>query len=377
MILMFLMIIGCQKQPTQQNSDKFIEILKPNRGEVYRVGDTLEISWNAGGTNLFTIYISYNSGINYTEIANNYYSAEFRFKFKPEQSSDSCIIRIEDAENPNLFDVSDSLFSIRAARSVEILYPNGGEIYIVGDSLALSWKAVEVDTFNIYMSYDGGVSYSEIIKNYNSEDFRFKYKLLQYSNKCIIKIEDASDKNIFDISNAYFSIAVEFFPLDNIRSWTYRYTEYLTIAMWSVFRISGTKNWEYISTAQNLDSTIYLFKEVFNYQRIDNPWQPYADTTYHIETAYFSIIDYKTSLDSIRFIPPFYASIQSYYIQYNLPLNRYYLTASDTIKLNYCCPSYKFTLEKGVGIKYLSLYGVEGGHSSNYKIWELINYQLK
>jgi hypothetical protein len=471
-ILVFLMIIGCQKQPTQHDSDKFIKILKPNGGEVHSVGDTLEISWNADGINLFTIHISYNSGINYTEIASNYYSeeyrfkfkpdhssdsciikiedtnnpnifdvsdslfsikpvkfiqilkpnggekfnlvdslevtwnagavnsiniymsyngginyneiannyhsGEYRFKFKPERSSDSCIIRIEDAENPNLFDVSDSLFSIRTARSIEILKPNGGEIYIVDDSLELSWKAVGINSFNIYMSYNGGINYSEIIHNYYSEEFRFKFKPQQYSDKCIVKIEDAGDNNIFDISNAYFSIGVEFFPLDNIRSWTYRYSEHLTIAMRSVFHISGTKNWEYISKTQNLDSTLYLFKEVFNYQRIDNPYYPPSiDTTYHIDTTYFSIIDYKTSQDSIKFVPPFYTSIQSYYIQYNLPLHRYYVTTSDTIHSEVCCPSYVITLEKGVGIKYLDLYGVEGGHSSNSKTWELINYQLK
>jgi hypothetical protein len=168
----------------------------------------------------------------------------------------------------------------------------------------------------------------------------------------------------------------EFFPLDNIRSWTYQYSEVLDIA-WATFTwIDGTKNWEYISKAEDFDSIKYFYKEVFNYRRIYQPfWGQPLDTTFHVDTNYFSIIDYKTSQDSIRFIPPFYVSIGDYYIQYNLPLHRYYVTASDSIHLDYYI--YTFTLEKDVGIKYLHLFGAEGGHSDQIKTWELINYELR
>jgi len=99
---------------------------------------------------------------------------------------------------------------------ISIVLPNGGEYLKVGADYDIVWDAADYEpayTLGIAYSTNGGGSYETIAKKTkNTGRYTWTIPDLPSSeteptyDKCVIKIHDALDEGVYDISNSHFSI---------------------------------------------------------------------------------------------------------------------------------------------------------------------------
>ena len=86
--------------------------------------------------------------------------------------------------------------------------PNGGETWLLDENHDITWNYMAgITNVKIEYSLDNGANWSPVI---NSTPCDGTYNWLipnKNSNQCLIKISDADDAAIFDISDAVFTIA--------------------------------------------------------------------------------------------------------------------------------------------------------------------------
>jgi len=94
------------------------------------------------------------------------------------------------------------------AKILEVTAPNGGETWLEGENHDITWNYMAgITNVKIEYSVDNGANWSSVI---NSTPCDGTYSWLipnENSNQCLIKISDADDSAIFDISDDVFTIA--------------------------------------------------------------------------------------------------------------------------------------------------------------------------
>ncbi|MFQ6002909.1 MAG: dockerin type I repeat-containing protein [Candidatus Zixiibacteriota bacterium] len=140
----------------------WIEVISPNGGEGWCVGDTEDITWlsenfsedvkieystnGGGGWNLITPSTE-NDGIYSWTVENT--------------PSESCLVRLSDPSDENIYDESDGYFTI-VEKSLAVTFPDGGETLIADSTYQITWSWSCVDSVTIEYSTDGGLSFTTV-----------------------------------------------------------------------------------------------------------------------------------------------------------------------------------------------------------------------
>lgn len=91
--------------------------------------------------------------------------------------------------------------------TVSVLSPNGGELIIAGDSVAISWRYTTIPLLKIEYSTSNGASWTTISNSVPSASQSINWKVPDVvSTNMIIRISDASDNTIHDESDQSFSV---------------------------------------------------------------------------------------------------------------------------------------------------------------------------
>jgi beta-glucanase (GH16 family) len=96
--------------------------------------------------------------------------------------------------------------------SIELESPNGGEILNAGTIHDIYWTSFGVDTVDIMLSLDGGISWEDIITKTSSE-FDFYRWLIpdSYSDNCLLRVQYHTYAPVNDVSSSAFTIT---YPLN-------------------------------------------------------------------------------------------------------------------------------------------------------------------
>jgi len=185
-----------------------IQVTAPNGDETWAVGGTKEITWTAvnGITNV-NIDFSTTSGTTWQPVASNLPSSGSYSWLIPNAVSNSCRVRVSDASNALIKDVSDVNFAI-VAPEFRIISPNGNENWYVGTTRTISWNDNQgiISQVKIELSTDGGTTWEIIHTNANNNG-SYRWTIPNSpSDFCRIRISDAADGDPVDISDAHFSI---------------------------------------------------------------------------------------------------------------------------------------------------------------------------
>jgi len=171
----------------------------------------ININWNIVGTSkYFNIDYSQDSGSSWTRIVSNYYSPSGSYQWQiPNTPTTNGRIKITDAGNGDILDISDADFTIEAADPFVILYePNGGESFFPGASTTIEWASAFFNE-NIRLDYsiDGGSNWLNIIASTNTVSNSFNWTVpgtpstqvkVRISNPSELTQQDQSD-NLFTI----------------------------------------------------------------------------------------------------------------------------------------------------------------------------------
>jgi len=81
---------------------------------------------------------------------------------------------------------------------IDIIEPNGGEIYYRGADSLIKWQAnYPDDKLLIEFSSDNGNKWQEVVKQYSGYSYKYKYPFIT-SNECLIRITKLSDSSAYE-----------------------------------------------------------------------------------------------------------------------------------------------------------------------------------
>ncbi|MDP3148876.1 MAG: carbohydrate binding domain-containing protein [Ignavibacteria bacterium] len=187
---------------------KTIQLTSPNGGESWNVGSTQPITWSAQGITSVKIEYSINNGTSWNTVAT---SSGTSYSWSiPDAVSAQCLVRVSDASDATLKDISDGVFSIVKIASVTVLSPNGGEKLVVGTTAKILWNSTNISNVKIEVKLDLDYYYipiATVSASTGSYDWLIstEYFSMLHGN-CLIRISDATNADINDVSDGYFSL---------------------------------------------------------------------------------------------------------------------------------------------------------------------------
>ncbi len=119
-----------------------------------------------------------------------------------------------DLSQSGIFQTSSGLTAISLdyrPGSINVIAPNGGEVIAQGGQREITWSAQDYEAnypMNIYFSADGNKNYTAIVENIpNSGEYLWSVVATE-TQQGIIKVVDAFDPAVFDISDKSFKVAI-------------------------------------------------------------------------------------------------------------------------------------------------------------------------
>ncbi|RLI07232.1 hypothetical protein DRO24_03440, partial [Candidatus Bathyarchaeota archaeon] len=191
-----------------------IKVTSPTSGtEVWRVGETHDITWEINGTiDYVKIEYSTDGGSTYPVdnlIVDSTPASDLTYPWTiPDNISDNVVVKISNVDDPSMYDESDNPFKIKG--KIVVTEPNGGETYTVGSSQVIKWqKYGTLGDVNIKYSTDGGTTFPNTIATVLASDLNYTWSPIpdDITDTARIKIELVDDPaGVFDTSDADFYI---------------------------------------------------------------------------------------------------------------------------------------------------------------------------
>lgn len=241
-----------------------ITLYYPNFNQSFAIGSSEEITWYAPGVDFIDIEYSTNGGASFTTIATNIDATLTTYTWNPipNTPSTTCKVRLKQSSNPGINDISDYDFTIQSA-GVTLDNPNGGEIFTINTGEYIDWTPVGVAEVNLEYSIDGGNNWIAIANNLTGTWYWWNSIPNTPSANCLVRINDANNPNISDVSDAPFTISGGTITLNNPYGGNVLATGSVFQAWWSSPGINDVKieysydsmlTWNTIATNYTLNS---------------------------------------------------------------------------------------------------------------------------
>ena len=200
-------------------------ITSPNGGEVWSEQSEQEITWSSGRepNGDVQIYYSINAGSSWQNIggsSSSYTGNNGNYNWiipNLTLGSDSCLLRVQNYEDENIYDTSDEYLSLVADSTYfQLSSPNGGEVWAeqteheitwtsggeIGNRVGLAYSIDAGENWDYvdpsHWSFNNSGSYNWIIPNMTSS-----------SDSCLIRVNDDDDNEIDDVSDGFFSLIAD------------------------------------------------------------------------------------------------------------------------------------------------------------------------
>ncbi|MBN2619514.1 T9SS type A sorting domain-containing protein [candidate division WOR-3 bacterium] len=196
-----------------------VTVIHPNGGEVYFVNDVDTIKWSASdniGIDSIALEFSSNNGSSWHTIASPAPSDTTYEWTIPAVHSTECLVRacVFDAGSNMGEDASDSAFSIidNVPPEITVVVPNGGEIWYCDTTYKVEWDSddnVGIDSIDIHLSLDGGVTYPVLVVHIEGDDSTYDWIIPDTTSEiCKIRVTgyDVAGLTTIDESDSVFII---------------------------------------------------------------------------------------------------------------------------------------------------------------------------
>ena len=184
-----------------------ITVTSPNGGETWQGLTSKTITWTnlPSASGLYSLQYSTNGGASWPSIATNISGNSYVWTV-PNRPSTNCYVRVQDYQNTCKLDASDTAFTIEAATPI-LTSPNGGETLVPNCSFPITWNASTFhSTVRLEYSTDNGSTWLLIVSSAsNSGNYNWTVPFAPSTN-CLIKASNVANANVFDVSDANFTI---------------------------------------------------------------------------------------------------------------------------------------------------------------------------
>ncbi len=299
-----------------------VTVISPNGGENWQVGTIQNIIWIS--TSITNVKIEYttNNGTNWSTIIASTPAGVGSYAWTiPNTPSTQCKVRISDASNASINDLSDETFTISPAPTVTVISPNGGESWQVGTNQNITWTSSSVTNIKIEYTTNNGLSWLTIVTSTLASSGIYSWTIPNTPfNQCRVKVSDVSNPSLNDQSDNTFTILplppgapILISPLNNVIN----QPTMITLIWNRVANADGYRLQLFDSTANNTllnDSTITdTSKQLTSLvNRMKYYWHVGAKNlggwSVYSELWNFLVMNLKGDLDGNNFIQAFDAS---------------------------------------------------------------------
>jgi hypothetical protein len=190
--------------------DETATVLSPNGGEVFCIGRTAAITWTTTGlVGNVRLQYSTNNGASWKSIVASTANDGSHLWTVPNEPSTQCKVRVSEASDGDPTDTSNAVFSIiECGANLSITSPKGGEAWQVGSKHDITWISGDKvgDYVKLLYSTNNGTTWSTIISS-TANDLSYSWTIPNTpSTTCKVKIMDASNNSVYNISYGNFAI---------------------------------------------------------------------------------------------------------------------------------------------------------------------------
>lgn len=186
--------------------NKSITLTSPADGTVWGIGDSKSITWTSQNViGNVRIEISRNAGSSWTDIAASVSNTGTYPWTVTGPASTDCRVRVSSVSDPATLDANDSDFSI-GTRALSLTVPNGGELWIEGESKQVTWDSEFMDgNIRIEMTRDGRV-WNELAASVADTGVYPWTVTTPASTTCKVRVSSVLHPELTDTSDEWFTI---------------------------------------------------------------------------------------------------------------------------------------------------------------------------
>ena len=181
-------------------------LTSPVGREVWQTNTLHAITWSSINVNSVQLEYSTDNGTTWNNIVNsvNANSQNYNWLIPTGIASNNSLVRITSLDDPSV-NYTSNIFTIV---DLNIVSPNGGEVYQSGSQHYIKWTSSNISQINIYFSSDNGTNWENIVSNFNAtaDSLLWTVPSSVSTNQALMKIIDSSDSTHYDVSNNNFSI---------------------------------------------------------------------------------------------------------------------------------------------------------------------------
>lgn len=183
-----------------------VTVTAPNGGENWLANSQHNITWNSQLITDVSIEYSTNNGSNWISIIASTPASSGSYTWTvPYTPSTQCLVRVSDAANPSTYDISDGIFTIVSLITVNS--PNGGEDWIGNSNHYITWSSQTITNVSIEYTTDNGGNWTSVIASTPASTGNYAWTVPNTpSTQCLVRVSDASNSAVNDVSNAVFTI---------------------------------------------------------------------------------------------------------------------------------------------------------------------------
>jgi hypothetical protein len=214
-----------QSREEELPPESSITVLSPSGGEIWYEGTTYNITWTSEGVNGDVRIGIYVTAIKWAMdiVSSTQNDGLYEWQIPPEilnvvsgEYADQFRIKISEVDNPSVKDSSDE-FSIRK-KSITLLSPNGGEVWLTNEIYGIIWTSQGVEGNIRLRIYVTEIKWSMDIVSSTQNDGLYEWQIPpeilnvvsgEYADQFRIEISSVDNLLIKDSSDEDFSILSE------------------------------------------------------------------------------------------------------------------------------------------------------------------------
>jgi hypothetical protein len=188
---------------------QIMEVTSPNGGEEFLAGTTQNITWYSSGIASVDIEFTTDNGLTWSTIVTGAAgSGSYEWSPIPDINSTQCKVRVKDNEDGSPSDESNSVFTIHPIQNLTVISPNGGEVFVAGDPVNITWNTQGVENVKIEFTVNNGILEEDWFTLVEStpSDGSYQTGFSIPSEQYRIRISDADDGSPMDQSDGTFTV---------------------------------------------------------------------------------------------------------------------------------------------------------------------------
>jgi lipoprotein NlpI len=193
------------------NITKPVTLIQPNFGGIVQAGTVYNIIWSSDGiSNIYDIFYSTNGGSTWQTIEIGYVTSNNTYAWTvPNTPSNNTVIKVRDNIDNCKDNISANFFTISTTPPpITLTSPNGLDTIQGCSNYDITWTETNpIGTYDIAYSTNSGNTWTDIVTNYSTNQLNYNWAVPNInSNTVLVRVRSSANANIFDLSDALFTI---------------------------------------------------------------------------------------------------------------------------------------------------------------------------